>query len=144
DGDADLPDFTGGHRTVGVVAALGGQVEGHGEAGLTLVQQVAIARVGLFGAAEAAVLAHGPEAAAVHGGLDAAGEWVFAREAEVGGRVEAGEVVLGVNGLDGHFAGRLERLLPLPGPFEGLCVGALQPIALRTARHVCATPDNRH
>jgi hypothetical protein len=36
-------------------------------------EQVVVAAVGLLGGAHAGVLAHGPEAAAVHGGLDAAG-----------------------------------------------------------------------
>ena len=48
-----------------------------------MLEQVAIALVGFFGAGEAGILAHGPEAAAVHGGLDAAGEGIFAGEAEL-------------------------------------------------------------
>ena len=52
---------------VGVVADLGGQVEGHGEAGGSLLEQVAVAPVGLGGGAEARVLAHGPEPAPVAG-----------------------------------------------------------------------------
>ena len=38
DCDADLADFARGHRVVGVVANLGGKVEGDGEAGLALRQ----------------------------------------------------------------------------------------------------------
>ena len=83
DGDADLADFAVGDGVVGVVADLRGEVEGDGEAGLTVLQQIAIALVGLFGAGEAGILAHGPEAGAIHGGLDAAGEGVFAGEAEL-------------------------------------------------------------
>ena len=43
-----------------------------------LREQIFVALVGLLGVAHAGVLAHGPEAAAVHGGLHAAREWIFA------------------------------------------------------------------
>ncbi len=43
DGDADLADFAGGDGVVGIVADLGGEIEGDGEAGLPLVEQVAVA-----------------------------------------------------------------------------------------------------
>ena len=58
---------------VGVHAHLGGEVEGDGESGGALRKQVAIALVAFFGAAEAGVLAHGPEAGAVHVLINAAG-----------------------------------------------------------------------
>ena len=92
DGDADLADLARGHRVVGVVADLGRQVEGDGEAGLALVEEVAVAAVRLLGVAEAGVLAHRPEAAAVHRGLDAARERELAREAKLGQVVPAVEV----------------------------------------------------
>ncbi len=83
DGDADLADFAVGDGVVGIVADLRGEVEGDGEAGLTVLEEIAIALIGIFGAGEAGILAHGPEAGAIHGGLDAAGEGVFAGEAEL-------------------------------------------------------------
>ena len=43
----DLADLAAGHRVVGVVAHLGGQVEGHAEPALPLLEQVAEAAVGL-------------------------------------------------------------------------------------------------
>ena len=49
-----------------------------------------VAAIGLLGVAHASVLAHGPEAAAVHGGLDAARVGVLAGIAEVAFGVEAG------------------------------------------------------
>ena len=67
------PTSPGGHRMVAVVAHLGGQIEGYRESGGALREQVAIAPVAFFGGAEAGVLAHGPEAAAVHLAVDAAG-----------------------------------------------------------------------
>ena len=49
---------------------------------LAFAEQIAIALVGFGGAAEAGVLAHGPEAAAVHRGIDAARVGKFAGVAE--------------------------------------------------------------
>ena len=68
---------------VGVVAHQRGQVEGHGKAGLSLREQVAEARVGILGGAEAGELAHGPQAAAVHAGVDAARVGRLAGQAEI-------------------------------------------------------------
>ena len=83
DGDADLADLALGERVVGVVAELRREVEGDGEAGLALAQEELEALVGLLGGAVAGVLADRPEAAAVHVGLDAAGEGVLAGIADV-------------------------------------------------------------
>ena len=88
DGDADLADFAEGHGVVGVIADLGGEIEGDGEAGGAVREEEFVAAVGLLGVAHAGVLAHGPEAAAVHGGLDAAGEGVLAGVVEVAVGVE--------------------------------------------------------
>ena len=78
----DLADLAQRHRVVGVVADLRGQVEGDGQPGLPCVEQEAVARVGLFGGGVPGVLAHRPQAPAVHGRLHAARERVFAGEAE--------------------------------------------------------------
>ena len=83
DRNAHLAHLAHRDRVIGVIADLGGQVEGHRKAGLALLQQVAVAPVGFFGGGVAGILAHGPEAAAVHGGLHAAGERVFARKAQL-------------------------------------------------------------
>ena len=48
-----------------------------------LREQIAVALVRFDGAAEAGVLAHGPEAPAIHGGIDATGERELAGIAEV-------------------------------------------------------------
>ena len=94
DGDADLADFAEGHGVVGVIADLGGEIEGYGEARGAVGEQEFVTAIGLFCVAHAGVLAHGPEAAAIHGGLDAAGVGVLAGEAEVIFWIEAfgGEV----------------------------------------------------
>ncbi len=69
DRDADLPHFAGDALIVRVVAHLRRQVEG--------------SRVRLLGGAEAGVLAHRPEASAVHRRLDAAGVRRLAGKARI-------------------------------------------------------------
>ena len=78
DGHADFSDFPDGQRMVGIQADLRGQIEGDGEPGGAVGQQIFVALVGFLGVAHAGVLAHGPEPSAVHGGLHAAGERIFA------------------------------------------------------------------
>ncbi len=82
----DLAHFTRRHRMVGVVTHLGGEIEGHREPGLSVLEEVLEPAVGLGGVAEAGVLPHGPHAAPVHGGVDAASERRLARFAEIGSR----------------------------------------------------------
>src|SRR6267143_626017 len=79
-GDAHAADLAEGERVVGIHANLRGQIESDGTPGLALGAEVAIALVGFDGGAEASVLAHGPQAAAVHGGVDTAGEGIFPGE----------------------------------------------------------------
>ena len=81
DGNPHPADFARCQGIVGVVADLGGQIEGHREAGLPLFQQVVKAAVGLGRAGVPGILPHSPGPAAVHGRVSAAGEGVFAREA---------------------------------------------------------------
>ena len=50
---------------------------------LAASEQIAIALVRFGGGAEAGVLPHGPEPAAIHRGIDAARERKFAGEAEI-------------------------------------------------------------
>src|SRR5262249_61954486 len=104
--DAEAAALGEGSGVVTVEAHEGRQVEGSAEAVLALGEQEAEALVGLPGGAEAGELAHGPEPAAVHGGVDAAGERVLAGVAEVGVRVEAVEAFRGGQRLDGGPAGR--------------------------------------
>ena len=79
---ADAAHLAGGHRMVAVVAHLGGQIEGDRESSGALREQVTIAPVAFLGGAEAGVLAHGPQAAAVHLAVDAAGVRELTRVAE--------------------------------------------------------------
>ena len=91
DRDAGAADLAVAERVVGVAAELSRQVEGHREAGRAVLDQVAVALVGVLGAGEAGVLAHRPEPVPVHAVVDAAGERVGAGLAEpllqVGGDV---------------------------------------------------------
>ena len=102
DGDADLADLALGQRVIGVVAHLRRQIEGDREAGRSLVEQVAVAVVGLFGGGEAGVLAHRPEPPAIHGRLDAAGVGILAGEAELLGGIPVGEILRRVERRDGN------------------------------------------
>ena len=79
DGDPDPAHLAGGQRVVGVVADLGGKVEGDGKTRLSALQQAPVAAVGLGGGGVAGVLPHGPEPLPIAGGPDAAGERRFAR-----------------------------------------------------------------
>ena len=73
---------------IGVVAHLGGQVKGAGQAGLAGAEQELETFVGRLGRAETGVLAHGPELAAIHRGLHAAGVRKLAGPAELCVRVK--------------------------------------------------------
>ena len=74
DGDPRLSDLAASQRVVGVVTHLGRQIEGHREAGLSLLEQVSVAAVRLPGGAISRVLAHGPVARPVHLRADTAGK----------------------------------------------------------------------
>ena len=130
DGDANLANLTEGEGRIGVVAGLRGQIECHGEAGLSLLKQVLVAAVGLLGGGETGVLAHGPESATVHGGLDAAGEGKARGVANLAGVLRACNIALVIERLDLDFRGGLESLLPLLVAGDGGAVDLFQPIVL--------------
>ena len=65
DRDADLADLAAGEDVVGVIAGLGGQVEGDREAGLALGQVASVELVGAAGVGVAGVGAHHPRAVAL-------------------------------------------------------------------------------
>ena len=99
DRDPGAPDLAEAARVVGVEAELGGEVEGHAQAGAAVLDQVAVALVRLLRARVARVLAHRPQLLAVHLAMHAAGE------GELGGVAEplvdvVGDVVRRVDRLD--------------------------------------------
>ena len=115
DRHAAFADFALGQLVVGVVAHQRRQIEGHRKTGLSLRQQVAEARVGVFGRAEAGELAHGPEALAIHRRVNAARVGRLAGHAEIAIRIPPGQVGVGVEtpnrvaGDGGEFSGALGR-----------------------------------
>ena len=127
DRHADPADLALRLGCVGVVAHLGRQVEGDRQPGLALVEEVAEALVGLLGGREAGVLAHRPEAAAVHRRLDATGERVLPGPPEVAILVEVGGVGRGVEVADDDPRRGLERVAPLRGGASGLRPEGLPP-----------------
>ena len=113
DRDADAADLALRVGRIRVVAHLGRQVEGDRQPGLALLEEVAEAPVRLLGGREARVLAHRPEATPVHRRLDAAGERVLARPAEVAILVERGGVGRRVQVADDDARRGLERVASL-------------------------------
>ena len=94
-----LPTSPCASAMIGVHADLRGQIERDGKPGLALFEQIAIAAIRFGGAAEAGILPHGPEAAAIHGGIDAARERKLSGVVQVALRVPAVQVV----GRDNRF-----------------------------------------
>ena len=89
-----------GPRMIGVVAHLRGQVEGARQPGLAVPEEELEPLVRRLRCAEAGVLAHGPQPAAVHVGVHAAGVGVPAWLPELPGRVPAVQILGGVDGPD--------------------------------------------
>ena len=127
DGHPGAPHLALGQRVIRVAPHLGGQIEGHRQAGLPGGQQPLEAGVGGLGRAEAGVLAHGPQPAPVHGGLHAAGEGELAGKPEIplvgskGGRgllQAAGVVQIGQRDPRGQLAWRRAGpgWISAPGP----------------------------
>jgi len=87
DGHTDFADFSESEGVIGVHADLRWKIEGDGETLLSFAEQVAIALIGFSCTAKASVLAHGPQAPAVHGGIDTARERKFAGKTGRGFRI---------------------------------------------------------
>ncbi len=142
-------DLAAAERVVGIAAELGRQVEGHREAGRAVLDQVAVALVGVLGRGEAGVLAHRPEPVAVHPLVDAAREGRRARLSEA--LLEPwGDVVLVIETLDldagigedalvvgadegrdravGLFCGHIDRICGYPARLRP--TGTLRPITV--------------
>ena len=89
DRHSDLADLTAGNRLVRVVTHLGRQVEGHRKATGAGLDQLVVALIGLFGVAEASVLAHCPRPARVHRRVNPTSEGELPRRPEPIRGVEA-------------------------------------------------------
>jgi hypothetical protein len=103
-------------------------IEGGGQPGLAVVEQVAEALIGVLGATEARELAHRPQPPAVHRGIDATREGKGARDADARTVRQVGVGVQGSHRLAGE--GR-ELDLPLRGEVVGL-----QPLGVRSGSSV--------
>ena len=129
DRDAARPELAFGLGVVGVVAVQRRHVVGDRQAGLAGRQQLVEAGVRVLGRPEAGEHAHRPQAAAVAGRVDAAGERRLARQADA---------VLGVLGSDhGPYSRSIGMSLIVEK--RGLRSGArverrLQAVALPVAR----------
>ncbi len=122
DRHADAADFAVRARAVGVDAHLRGQIERDRQSCLSVVQQQAKPPVGLLGRAEPGVLAHGPQPAAVHRGLDAPRERKRARIRQVV-RVVGGAVLRTVDSLygDSRWRRAVGQALTSSGLFASVC-----------------------
>ena len=74
DGDTGLADVAGDTRVIGVVAAVGRQIERDGQSRLPCLEVAAVERVRFLGGGVARVLAQRPGPAGVHGGSRAPDE----------------------------------------------------------------------
>ncbi len=111
---------------VGVVAHQGGQIEGHGKAGLALGEQVVVAAVGLLRRGEAGELPHGPELAAIHVAMNAASVGKLAG-------VRILKITRAVHRFDGHSADC--RKLAFGGFHECLTTTVILAPGCATVRH---------
>ena len=104
DRHARLADVAHHARMIGIVAAVGGEIERHRQAHLAGREIGAIELVALLGGREAGVLAHRPGPAGIHRGLGPARERREARQRAQG--LEAFEVGRGVERLHDDALGR--------------------------------------
>ena len=135
DGHPHLAHLALHQGVVGVVAHLGGKIERHREPGLAAAQQVAVPGVRFLRRGEPGILPHGPEAAAMHRGVDTAGEGEPTRRAQLGVPVLAGGVRPVVEGPDldagvcaagplGAWVGLAHALPPLGPTWPAVQTGA--------------------
>ena len=136
DGHAGLADVALDARVVGVVAAVGRQVEGHRDALAAAGQRLLVEGVRLLGGGEPGVLADGPGPHRVHGRLRPAHEGLEARQGV--GEGQSLQVLLRVQRLDGDALGRV----PVQGgdvaPRCGLGRGLLPGVQVRRIRQLLA------
>ena len=122
DRDARHADVAGDAGMIGIVAAVGGEVERDRKAFLPGREVAAVERVGIFRRGEAGILPDGPGLVDIHGRVGAA---QIGRNTRPGlQEVDAFEIDLAVAGLDRDTFGRQPRLgaaggLRGRGGFEG-------------------------
>src|SRR5437660_8477840 len=102
---------------VGIHPNLRWEIEGDGKACLAFAEEITVALIGFDGGAEARVLTHSPETAAVHCGVDSTRVWQLSRIAERVLRIPIGKISFGVKAFDGKAGESREFLLALGGCF---------------------------
>jgi hypothetical protein len=127
DRHTDLAHLSQRQRLVAVIADLGGEIKRHREAGLTVLKQVAVARVALGGRGVARVLAHRPQAPAVHRRLHTPGEGILTGEAQA---VRVIDLFWQVQPLQLHPRAGLKSLLSFRETFQYRREGLLFPARL--------------
>jgi len=114
---ARLADIADNARVIGIIAAVGGEVEGDREALLAGGEIAAIEGVRFLGGRETGVLADRPGTAGIHRGADSAREGGEARQAGIGL-----DVVRRVERLDRDALGVFQvRSLPLTSLAAAAC-----------------------
>ncbi len=126
DRDALAPDLAQTHRVVRVVPHQGRHVEGGGEPGLPVVEEIVESAVRVFGSAESGEHPHGPCLAAVHVAVDPPREGIGSRLLILDSRI-AGHVIPRVEEAKGNSregSGITGRGVPVPaeGRFSRLGV----------------------
>src|SRR5437667_3712857 len=125
-GDAARPELPFRLRLVRVISVEGRHVERDAEAGLAVGDQILESAVRVRRAPHSGEHPHRPQPAAVHGGMDAAGEWEPAGAAEPLVRLP-GDVERRVQPPHRPTGGRDEFLAAFRERFERLAKGGLLP-----------------
>ena len=135
DRHAGHADIAGDPSGIGIIATMGGQVEGDGKAGLPGRQIAAVKGVGLFRRRESGILPDGPGLPAIHGGIGSAQK---RRQAGIGvQKIDTGPVGLAVTATQRDAFGRF----PHDGSLRRRHIaGAIIHVAkIRDAAHGAAT-----
>src|SRR5206468_3035087 len=151
DRHAAIPDLAAGARVVRVQAHQGRQVEGHAEAGLSVLEQILEAPVSVFRRPETGELAHCPEPTAVHGWIDAAGVGELAGPPEVRLRIPTLQVIRRIQtrnlktgeGCEACLA-LVHRNLPPTLPLEGESKVGVSRIGVEPSAGLTAQPARLH
>ena len=100
DGHPDLAHLAVRQGVVGVIAHLGGQIEGDGQASGSCSEQLPVALIGFSRGPKARVLPHRPGPAGVHRRVDPAGVRKLPRLTQRNGRLPVRQRLWSIDGLE--------------------------------------------
>ena len=103
-----LPTSPPASGMIGIETDLRGQIKCDRQSGSPVSEQIFVAFIGFFGISHARILAHGPQASAIHRGLHTASEGILSRVANFGFVVGAFEIDRSVEGLYRNVRGSLD------------------------------------